>query len=321
MTLLTSEKSLFTAASEIVGAIVIIYCSIFMLIRTLRFFYALIPRDLTARYGKNSWAVVTGASGGIGKGFSEELAKKGFNIVLISENQRDLTAVAESIHKVNPSVQTKIIVTDFANSAQPGFFEKVVKDLEGIDISILVNNVGVAGGGPFAEEPEIEIRNITIINTLPQVILTRKLIPQLLARKPRSAIVFLASIMGTRPFPFFTMYSATKVFSDYFARALAQEYPELDIVALRPVYVSTNMTFNKELSFKTLTPSECALGLLGKLGHETSTAGHWRHAFYTFFSLSLLPDWFFKLTSRRACLKVGEHFLRDKERMSKIKKD
>jgi len=305
----------FDTISRIVGTIVIIYCSLFMFVRALRFLYALIPRDLAARYGKNSWAVITGASGGIGRGFSEELGRKGFNIVLISENQKDLTSAAESVRKINPNVQTKIIVADFSNAALPGFFDPIMKELEGLDISMLINNVGIAGGGPFHEESEQEVRNIAIINTLPEVILTRKLIPRFLERKNRSGIVFLASIMGTRPFPFFTMYSATKVFSDFLARALAEEYPQLDIVSLRPVYVSTAMTFQKELSFKTLSPTECALGLLAKLGHETSTAGHWRHALYTWSTLTILPDWFFKATSRKACEKIGQNFLKGKEKL------
>ncbi len=129
----------FDTISRLVGAIVILYCSIFMFVRALRFLYALVPRDLAARYGKNSWAVITGASGGIGRGFSEELGRKGFNIVLISENQKDLVSAAESVRKINPSVQTKIIVADFSNAAVPGFFDPIMKELEGLDISMLVN--------------------------------------------------------------------------------------------------------------------------------------------------------------------------------------
>jgi len=310
------QESSFDKISRIVGAIVIIYAAIFLFIRTLRFLKTFIPRDFSARYGKNSWVVITGASAGIGKGFSEELGRRGFNVVLISENQKDLVTAAESVRKINPNVQTKIIVADFSNCALPGFFDPIMKELEGLDISMLINNVGIAVGGPFHELTEQEIRNISIINTLPEVILTRKLIPQFLERKPRSAIVFLASIMSTKPFPYFTMYSATKVFSDFMARALAEEYPQLDIVSLRPVYVSTAMTFNRELSYKTITPANCALGLFKKLGHETSTAGHWRHCFFTFATLNLCPDWLFKFISKAACEPVGISFLQEKREIA-----
>ena len=309
------ESATFAAASQLVGALVIIYFGLVFFIRTLRFLRTLLPRNLAVRYGKGSWVLVTGASAGIGRAFCEELASKGFNIILISENQEDLKKVDNVLRQTYPEIKTKVIVADFANSAEDGFFEKIISQVEGLDISILVNNVGIAGGGPFEIQPEKEVRNLVVINTLPQVMLTRKLLPQLAARTDRSAIIFLSSIMGTRPFPFFTIYSSTKVFADFFARALAEEHPEIDIISLRPVYVSTNMTFNKQLNFGTLTAKECVLGLFTKLGFESSTAGHWRHTTYTTLRLGFIPDWLFKLSSRKECLKTMNEFQKDMEKV------
>lgn len=318
MTILTNSflsNETFIKASQIIGAITIIYYTLYVLIRFLRFLRIFIPRDLAARYGKGSWVLITGASGGIGKAFCEELASKGFNIILISENQTDLQKVDKALHNSYPTIKTKVIVADFADAAQMELFDNIMKQIEGLDVSILVNNVGIAGGGPFHLQPEKEVRNIAVINTLPQVMLTRKLIPYLSTRKGRSAIIFLSSILGTRPFPFFTMYSASKIFVDYLARALAIEYPEVDIISLRPVFVSTNMTFNKPLSFKTLSAKECVLGLLAKLGYESSTAGSWRHSLFTELRSNFAPDWLFKLIARKECWRTVMEFQADMEKL------
>ena len=78
--------------------------------------YVVLPRrNLSQRYG-SGWALVTGASDGIGKAYCMELAKSGFNIVLMARNHAKLEAVAKEIRNVY-KVQTKIIVYDFMNLA------------------------------------------------------------------------------------------------------------------------------------------------------------------------------------------------------------
>ena len=84
------------------------------------------PFNLITRYGQNSWAVVTGASDGIGEGFCYELAKDGFNICLISRTESKLRKVEENIKKINPKVSTKVVVADFKRSSDEGFFDKLM---------------------------------------------------------------------------------------------------------------------------------------------------------------------------------------------------
>ena len=62
------------------------------------------PFDLLTRFGRNSWAVVTGASDGIGEGFCYELARDGFNICLISRTEEKLKRVESKIKQINPQV-------------------------------------------------------------------------------------------------------------------------------------------------------------------------------------------------------------------------
>jgi NADPH:quinone reductase-like Zn-dependent oxidoreductase len=116
--------------------------------------YMLLPRrNHKTRYG-GGWAVVTGSSDGIGKQYATELAKSGLNIVLVARNQEKTQAVAKEISELY-KVETKVVVYDFAKlSTEESVHEleqHLKKELDGLDISILVNNVGTASFGSFHE--------------------------------------------------------------------------------------------------------------------------------------------------------------------------
>ena len=100
---------------------------------------------LTERYGKHSWAVVTGSSDGIGLAISQELARRDFNIVIVSRNLQKMQGAQRAIQGVNPKCEVKLVEFDFTETTdhavewyQKGIIDKI-KDL---DISILVNNAG-----------------------------------------------------------------------------------------------------------------------------------------------------------------------------------
>ena len=107
-------------------------------------------RCTLARYGADSWAVVTGATDGIGKECARYLANEGFNIVLISRTLSKLEAVAKEIQleaKENGKhINTRVVKLDFTDNFDAPTFAKLYKEnLKDLEISILVNNVGMAG--------------------------------------------------------------------------------------------------------------------------------------------------------------------------------
>ena len=115
----------------------------------------------TARYGKDSWAVVTGGTDGIGKAAAIHLAREGFNIVLMSRTKAKLDAVAAELvaegKQKGQDIKTKVIQIDFTKTFDADTFSKIYKDeLKSLDISILVNNVGMSGGKmvPFLKQTE-----------------------------------------------------------------------------------------------------------------------------------------------------------------------
>lgn len=234
-------------------------------------------QDLLAKYGKNSWALVTGASDGIGKAFCFELARRGFNIVLIARNKEKLEDVEKELKKLYPDVQTKIVVKDFAQAHQENFAEDIYDQVCNLDISILVNNVGQGGGGKYFEMDPNKIRDMVLVNCLSHALITRVLLPKLVARGQKSAIINMSSIVAAFPRPHLQLYGATKVFHDYLSRGLAYEHPELDIISLQPGFVNTSMIRYRGTDMKTITPEEFVKVSLESLGTTEKTYGHWKH--------------------------------------------
>ena len=294
------------------------YLALFFLFKAFRTLSCFIPRDLLTRYGKNSWIIVTGASDGIGKGFCTEFAKQGFNIVLVARNLQKLNKVATELRQLNSNIKTQIVVADFSNSADLNLFDSIVEQIKDLDISILINNVGVYPIYRFGEMSEQDVKDTVIVNTLPQVMLTHKLIKRLSSRKNRSAIINVSSMMANTPMPYFPIYCATKVFNDYFSRSLAGEHPNIDITCLRPAFVSTTVVSRLERNRSMISVDECVKGFLNKLGRETGTSGHWKHELLSVV-IRLLPDWMASSGTRTKGLEMYNLF--EESERSANKKD
>jgi len=132
----------------------------------------------------------------------------------------------------------------------------------------------------------------------------RKLINKLLDRKRKGAIITVASTAGTFAFPYLQVYSGTKAFNDFFSRALSEEFPQLDIISLRPGYVSTQLTLRKRPAFDVLTPIECAEGCLKDLGKSNSTFGNWRHGLFGFVIHAVPPGLVYWLWTKKLGLQL-----------------
>ncbi|MBN3290471.1 DH12A protein, partial [Polypterus senegalus] len=170
------------------------------------------------------WAVVTGATDGIGKAYAEELARSGMCVVLISRSQEKLDQVSNEI-KEKFHVDTKTIAVDFGEKEDIyKIIESVLADLE---IGVLVNNVGIAYGYPeyFLDIPDLDnmISNIIKINVTSVCKMTQLVLPGMVKRS-KGVILNISSASGMYPVPLLTLYSATKAFVDFFSRALHAEY-------------------------------------------------------------------------------------------------
>ncbi|CAK55715.1 unnamed protein product (macronuclear) [Paramecium tetraurelia] len=243
--------------------------------------------NIQAKYGKDCWAVVTGASDGIGKGYCQVLAQQNVNICMLVRNEEKAKKLIEELSKGSTS-KFKIVVVDFNNSLEEGFFDRVYKQIENLDIGLLINNVGVSHTRPLEKYNDNELREMITVNCFPIVFLTKKIIPKMLQRT-KSAIINLSSFAGRVPLPYHQTYAATKAFDDFFSRSIALEYTNIDIMAHRPMYVTTAMT-NFKKGQGAISPIQSAKGALQRLGLEYSTHGHILHRIQGFFGAVVVPS-------------------------------
>ncbi|CAG9332705.1 unnamed protein product [Blepharisma stoltei] len=263
---------------------------------TLKTFFAKTDFSL---YGRGSWALVTGASDGIGLGFSEFLASQGFNIILIGRNPEKLKKLAQSIEEKFP-IKTRCIIKDFSLSAKDpqNFFKDIKDQTRDLDVSILVNNIGY-GPGPkvFNFLPSGEILNTMALNLWPIAFLSRLYMPDLVSRKQRSAIINLSSIISVMPFPRSAIYCGGKSFDHLFSLITAEEAKYLaknnntsiDVLSLRPGYVDTPLAQKIKVKPLLITVDQCVESACNSLGAVNYTSGHWKHQLFYLFGNSFKP--------------------------------
>jgi len=244
--------------------------------------------NLAARYGRNSWAVVTGASSGIGEQFAFQLASHQFNIVLVARNEEKLQAVEKEIKSQYPSVQTRIVVEDFRNAVKEEFAERIYEQVKDLDVSLLVNNAGGWKTIPLVEQSTKDVQEVIAVNALAPALLTRVFLPHLAARK-KSGMISVTS--GAQDFPLTNVqvYSATKVFLDHLTRGLVDENKNVDFLALRPYFVATKLT-EKTPGADVIKPEQTVKSALRTLGHAEFTYGHWKHSI-SGHMFQFMPSW------------------------------
>lgn len=274
------------------------------------FFYA---TYLAAALGHNlvpkikqfgSWAVVTGATDGIGKAYAQQLAALGLNIVLVSRSPVKLKQVSDEISRQSRGIQILTVAVDFTDG--DAIYPKLKKELSHLfgQIGILVSNVGMKlPTCQIADVPSGEQFNEIInCNVMSMVRLTNMLLPAM-RKKKRGLIINIGSLAGTGFAPMRTTYGATKAFVDKFSCDLAAEYRSDGIVvqSILPGYVATKLPgLSGKSSFDVPTAKTYVeAALLRSLGVETRTAAYWFHKillYWTEFLYFFVPNLVQKLT-------------------------
>lgn len=181
------------------------------------------------------WAVITGASSGIGKDMARELANKGYKLILVARRENLLKELAQDLE-----VETKILSYDLTNLEN---CHKVFEECKNLEISVVINNAGFGGHGKFDTRNWATDKDMIDLNIQALTLICHLFIP-LLKKQENSYLLNVASSAGFLPGPGMAVYYATKAYVLSLSEALYQEYKDdkIWVSALCPGPVDTEFS-------------------------------------------------------------------------------
>ncbi|MYN05211.1 SDR family NAD(P)-dependent oxidoreductase [Pseudoduganella sp. DS3] len=190
---------------------------------------------------RGHWALVTGASGGIGAAFALELARSGVNVVLVGRRAERLQELATRVvHELG--VKAEVVRVDLA---QPGAVELVKQQLAqaGIRIRLLCNIAGMGRWNRLEHWELNDYREMLEVNNRAVVEMCYHFLPDL-ASYPSSAVINVSSQASYQPVPYMAVYAASKAFVQSFSQALHGEWKERGILVQTLVPGPTDTEFD-----------------------------------------------------------------------------
>jgi len=194
-----------------------------------------------------AFAVVTGASSGIGLAISKELARRGYPLLMVSNEEEKIVQAALEIH----AVYKVRAISLFMDLAQKDSAQKLFDFCEenGIKTEILVNNAGIFFFRDVTDTPPKKIETVINLHTLTPAVLSGLFADQMIQEGRKGYILNMASIAAQMMMPGIALYSSTKSFLRCFSRAMRNE------------------TYGRGVSITAICPGAVATGLYGLAPH------------------------------------------------------
>jgi len=216
------------------------------------------------RYGP--WALVTGASDGIGREMAVDLARRGLNLVLVARREAVLADLAASLTK-DFGVETRVIAADLSDAEA---VEEVLAATGDLDIGLLAAAAGYGLSGPALASSRDGELNMIDVNCRAATAMTYALIPRLVARG-RGGIILMGSLVGFQGTPRAANYAATKAYIQTLAEGLRHELKPLgvDVVSSAPGPVKSGFADRADMQMgMAQSPRSVARGTLKSLGRK-----------------------------------------------------
>lgn len=242
---------------------------------------------------ENSWAVITGASDGIGLAYAHEFAKRGYNLLLVSRNLEKLNKVKDEINSKSnkKGKEIRVYSADFTKTDIYSGLEKEISRLQSVDV--LINNVGMSYEHPeFFASAHLSEKNQDIINVnaLSCMKMCYIVLPMMEQQK-KGVILNLSSFSALDPCPLLSVYAASKSFVDAFTRSIAYEYAKkgITIQSVLPGFVCTKMSKIRRAYWMAPTPESYVKSQLKTVGLDGQTTGYWSHELQCYITQNIFP--------------------------------
>ncbi len=240
----------------------------------------------THRYGP--WAVVTGASEGIGKAFAQALAAQGLNLVLVARRQAALEGLANELTRQH-GIASRVVAADLS---QLDALDTVTTATADLEVGLLVAAAGFGTSGPLlASSSTLEV-NMVDVNCTAVLVLAMHYGQRMVQRR-RGGVVFMSSLLAFHGTPGAANYAATKAYVQSLAEGLRVEWAPLgvDVIASAPGPIATGFAARAKLQMnQALSPEVVARVTLAALGRRATVRPGWLSKLLGW-SLALLPRW------------------------------
>jgi short-subunit dehydrogenase len=215
------------------------------------------------KYG--AWAIITGASSGIGVEFTKQIAALGLNVALVARRKARLDALAQEI-AMQYKVQTKVIECDVA---QDGFQEIILEATKNLEVGLLVNNAGINCEGQFFRGNLDRNVQMIQVNMKAPFILAYEF-GKIFVSQKKGGIIFTSSISAFNAHPYLSHYAATKAYILSLAESMNYEFKDknVDVIALCPGMTKSEMTRGMKDSIMLMEAKPVVEAALQNLGKE-----------------------------------------------------
>ncbi len=187
-------------------------------------------------------ALVTGASAGLGQEFARQLAGRAQSLLLVARRQKRLEELRDQLRAQNPSLIVRLCCADLSESAG---IESLIAEIEreNIPLNLLINNAGLGDLGLLRDSEPERLRQMMMVNMVALTMLTRRVLPRLLANQP-AGVLNVSSSASFLPIAGFAVYAATKAYVTSFSEAIRAELrgAGVSVTALCPGPVHTEFT-------------------------------------------------------------------------------
>lgn len=234
------------------------------------------------------WALVTGASSGMGLHISRHLAALGINLVLNGRNVGALISLSAAL-KAEHGVDVEMVALDLSSTEN---VVSLIKNCNGKDVGLVVLAAGFGTSGPFVLNPITEELNMVQVNCLAVLQLTHHF-ARLFASRRRGGIVLFSSLVAFQGTPAAANYAATKAYIQNLAEALAVELAshQVDVLCVIPGPVNSGFAKRANMAMNIFVQaSDVALPVIRALGRKRSVVPGFVSKLLVY-SLRLMPRW------------------------------
>lgn len=243
-------------------------------------------KRLLHRYG--TWALVTGASSGIGRELAEKLASAGFNLIIVARSEERLKLAKneiQSMYNVDIDIKALDLSDENANNL-------LIEETKNIDIGLAVLSAGYGTSGLFMDASIHDEINMLNVNCRSLLILAHYF-SQRFVEKRRGGIILMSSMVAFQGVPFAAHYAATKAYVQSLAEALSEELKpfQVDVLSAAPGPVESGFGTRAKMTMgKVLKPSDIGVPILKALGRQTTVLPGWLTKVLVY-SLRTVPRW------------------------------